>query len=316
MEGPLITIIVPIYNVAVYMDRCVDSLLHQDYSNLEIILVDDGSTDGSAQRCDEWAQRDPRIKVIHQANGGLSAARNAALNIMMGDYVTMLDGDDFVSTTFVSTLLNIINTTGASLAAAAWTLFTDGTEPHIDTTPGKVTTFTSAQAINNVFYQHTLTNSACCKLFKSSLFNNVRFPVGMLYEDLAVIYDLLSQATTVAHTSQSLYYYRQRTSGSITSSFSRRRTHVLNITEDLEQRIAAEAPQHLAAVRSRRLSACFNIMLLCPDDGTMDDVIDRCWAGIKALRWQCLTDPRVRTKNKIGALLSYLGKWTVRLFRH
>lgn len=312
MEGPLITIIVPIYNVAVYIDRCVDSLLHQDYRNLEIILVDDGSTDGGSLVCDKWGKRDPRVKVIHQANGGLSAARNAALDIMTGDYVTMLDGDDFVSTAFVSTLLNIINTTGASIAAAQWTLFTDGTEPHIDTTPGKLTTFTSVQAINDVFYQHTLTNSACCKLFKSSLFHDVRFPVGMLYEDLAVIYDLLRQAPAVVHTSQSLYYYRQRNFSITDGIYNPKRTHVLDITEQLEQRMAAEAPQHLAAVRSRRLSACFNIMLL---HGASDDVTARCWAGIKALRWQCLVNPHVRAKNKIGILLSLLGKQAVLLFK-
>lgn len=312
MESALITIIVPIYNVAVYMDRCIDCLLHQDYSNLEIILVDDGSTDGSGERCDYWAKRDPRIKVIHQPNGGLSAARNAALDIMTGDFVTMLDGDDYLDTRFVSTLLNLLVSSNADIAAAGWTLFADGTTPPLDNSQGNTTSFTSSQAIDDIFYQHTLTNSACSKLYRAAIFDGLRFPSGVLYEDLAVIYDIMLRATAVVHTTQSLYFYRQQRAGSITNTFSRKRTHVLDILDNLESRIQTEAQQHLAAVRSRRLSACFNILLLCPTDGTMDDVIDRCWQGIKSLRRDCLLDSRVRLKNKLGILFSYLGKSVLR----
>ena len=316
MEGPLITIIVPIYNVAVYMDRCVDSIIHQSHKTLEIILVDDGSTDGSAGKCDQWAQRDPRIKVIHQPNGGLSMARNAALDIMTGDYVMMVDGDDYIAPHAVATLLSLITSTGAGIAAAGWCLFADGTEPAIDPNKDKQTTFTSSEAINDVFYQHTLTNSACSKLFKADVFKTQRFPKGMLYEDLAIIYDLLTEAGTIAHTTTMLYFYRQRTDGSITSTFTRQRANVIDIMEGLEQRIAGKAPQHLKAVRSRLLSAYFNIFLLCPQDGSMDDIIDRCWTGIKRLRKGCLLDPRVRAKNKAGIILSYMGQHALSFFSH
>lgn len=313
MESTLITIIVPIYNVAVYMDRCVDSILTQSYRNLEVFLVDDGSTDGSAEKCEQWASRDERIKVIHQENAGLSMARNAALDVMTGDYVVMVDGDDYIAPDSITTLYNIIETTGAGIAAAGWCLFDDGTEPAMDQNEGKVTTFTASEAIDDVFYQHTLTNSACSKMFKADVFADLRFPAGMLYEDLAVIFNALQAAGKVAHTTRLLYYYRQRTSGSITSSFSRKRTHVLDIMEQLEERVSDEAPQHLPAVRSRLLSAYFNIFLLCPQDGTFDDVITRCWRGIKRLRGKCLLDSRVRSKNKAGIMLSYLGQRALRL---
>lgn len=315
MEGPLITIIVPIYNVAVYMDRCVDSILTQTYRNLEVILVDDGSTDGSAAMCDQWAQRDSRIKVIHQSNGGLSQARNTALDAMTGQYVTMVDGDDYIAPHFVETMLGLAGNTGADVVSSGWTLFDDGTSPK-PSSDAHITTFTPAQAIDEVFYQHTLTNSACSKLYAASLWHDLRFPAGMLYEDLAVIYSLLSLASKVVHTSEHLYMYRQRQEGSITSSFSRKRTHVLDIMEQLEERVEAEAPQHLKAVRSRLLSAYFNIMLLCPQDGTMDDIIDRCWTGIKRLRNGCLLDPRVRAKNKAGIILSYMGQHALSFFSH
>ncbi len=312
MESALVTVIVPIYNVAVYMDRCVASITAQTHRNLEIILVDDGSTDGSGTKCDDWAQHDARISVIHQPNAGLSMARNAALNAMTGQYVTMVDGDDIIAPDCISTLYNLMNDTGATIAASGWTLFNDGTEPTMDSSAGRVTTFTSSQAIDDVFYQHLLTNSACAKLYRATVFDHVRYPQGLLYEDLAVIYDVLQAAPVVAHTTRSLYYYRQR-NGSITASFSRRRTHVLDIMEQLEQRVATEAPQHLPAVRSRLLSAYFNIFLLCPTDGSMDDIVTRCWTGIKRLRHGCLIDRRVRLKNRLGILLSHLGQFPLRL---
>ncbi|MCQ2289280.1 MAG: glycosyltransferase [Muribaculaceae bacterium] len=313
MESALITIIVPVYNVAVYLDRCVESIIHQTYHNLEIILVDDGSTDGSADLCDLWAERDERIRVIHQENGGLSMARNAALDIMTGDYVAMVDGDDYVGIDFARILYKVISHNRADIAAAAWSIFDDGNDPQITLDDGPELTFTSSEAIDDVFYQHTLTNSACSKLFKSSIFKTLRFPQGLLYEDLAVIYDILEGAQTVAYTSRTLYYYRQR-SGSITQKFTPERIHVLDITEQIEKRMATAAPEHLPAARSRRLSACFNILLLCPTDGSMDDVVARCWLGIKTLRKGCLLDPHVRLKNKLGILLSYFGLKALRLF--
>ncbi len=312
MESALITIIVPIYNVAVYMDRCVDSILHQTYKRLEVILVDDGSTDGSAEKCDQWAQRDERIRVIHQENAGLSMARNAGLEVMTGEYVAMVDGDDYIGIDYVKSLLAAIERHHAAIAAARWSLFDDGIEPHQDFNEEELTTFTSDEAIDDVFYQHTLTNSACSKLYRAELFKTLRFPAGILYEDLAIAFDLFKAAPVVVHTSRVLYFYRQR-QGSITTTFTPERTHVLDITEQLEKRVAKAYPEHLAAVRSRRLSACFNILLLCPRDGSMNDVVDRCWQGIRQLRKGCLLDPRVRRKNKLGILVSYLGPKILRL---
>ncbi len=158
MEGALVTVIVPIYNVAVYMDRCVDSIVRQSYRNLEVILVDDGSSDGSGAKCDEWAARDSRIRVIHQTNAGLSMARNAGLDAMAGQYVAMVDGDDFIARDAISTLYNIMEATGAQIVASGWTLFADGTEPSEDSSVGRITTYTSNEAIDDVFYQRKLTN--------------------------------------------------------------------------------------------------------------------------------------------------------------
>jgi Glycosyltransferases involved in cell wall biogenesis len=105
---PLISVIVPIYKVEKYLSKCIDSILNQEYQNIEIFLVDDGSPDSCGSLCDEYLSKDHRIKVIHKTNGGLSDARNVALDIMTGEYVTFIDSDDFVSSTYILTLWNII----------------------------------------------------------------------------------------------------------------------------------------------------------------------------------------------------------------
>ena len=278
----------------------------QTYSSLEIILVDDGSTDRSPVLCDEWAQRDKRIRVIHKANGGLSDARNAALDVMTGELVTMIDGDDYVSHRFVEALYEAIDRHQADIAISNWQLFRSGREPDEELPAGttQCQVYSQSEAINAVFYQDTLTNSACSRLYRSALWNDVRFPEGMLYEDLAVVYQVLKRTRCVVYEPTPLYFYRQRPS-SITGTFTPERVHVLDILDDLEQTVD---PCYRRAVQSRRLSAHFNILLLCPPDKEYDPVRHRCWQVIKQLRGSCLTDSHVRRKNKFGILFSYLGR--------
>lgn len=313
MESALVSIIVPVYNVAAYLDRCVDSILHQTYPMLEVLLVDDGSTDGSGEMCDTWCKRDTRIHVIHKPNGGLSSARNAALDMMTGSVVAFVDSDDSIEPQFVERLMQTMRDNDADIAVAAWEITDNPTVPADDGASG-ASVFTSSEAIDEVFYQGRLTNSACSRLIKASLFDGLRFPEGMLYEDLAIAYDLLKRVLRVAYIDTVLYHYLQRP-GSITTTFTPDRTHVLDICENLEKKVSTEAPQHLPAVRSRLLSASFNILLLCPANRSMNDVEQRCWSNISRLRSRCLTDRRVRAKNKAGILLSYLGRRALCLFR-
>ena len=304
----MISVIIPVYNVQDYLARCVDSVLVQTHQDLEIILVDDGSTDASGDICDQYAERDSRICVIHKSNGGLSDARNAALDVMRGDYVTFVDADDYVHPQFVELLLHTIEDTGAPIAVCRWQELNDGEQPKsVDT--GHITTklFSQAEAINSVFYQQELNHSACSRLFKASIFDSLRFPVGKLYEDLAVIYPILKKVDRVALISPAMYYYMHRT-GSIIESMTLQRTHVLDHLESLEAQVADEAPQYLPAVRSRHLSACFNMLRLMPaDDPEWQPTKQRSWQYVKSIRNLCIADPHVRLKNKTAILLSYFG---------
>ena len=304
----MVSIIIPVYNVQDYLARCVDSVLTQTYTDLEIILVDDGSIDISGDICDEYALHDARVRVIHKENGGLSDARNAGLDVARGNYVAFIDADDYVHPSFVELLLKTINETGAQIAVSTWQELKDGDKPRkVKTKRPRCTILTQEEAISSVFYQKKLNHSACSRIFETQLFNNLRFPEGMLYEDLAIIYPLLCKVEKVALINTPMYYYMHR-QGSIITTMSLRRTHVLDHIERIEEQVTDEAPQYLPAVRSRHLSACFNMLRLMPvDEPKWQATKERCWDYIKNMRFLCIKDSKVRLKNKIACLLSYFG---------
>ena len=304
----MVSVIIPIYNVQDYLARCIDSVLAQTYKDLEIILVDDGSHDTSGDICDEYDLKYRHVRVIHKANGGLSDARNAGLEVAQGKYVTFLDGDDYVHPNFVEALLHTIETTGAQIAACTWQELKDGDTPRkVNLEKASCKTYTQSEAINTVFYQGELNHSACSRIFEKQLFDDLRFPEGALYEDLAIIYPLLRKVDKVALLKAPMYYYMHR-AGSILTNMSLRRTQVLDHLEELEKQVAEEAPQYLPAVRSRRLSACFNMLRLMPSrDPKWQPTKQRCWDYIKKMRVSCLKDMKVRAKNKAASILSFLG---------
>ena len=311
-DQPLISVIVPVYNVADYLDQCLQSIVDQTYRQLEILVVDDGSTDDSGTLCDRWAERDERIRVIHQPNGGLSAARNTAIDIMQGELVMMVDSDDVLHPDCTSILLQAMQDHVADIAIGDYQPFYDGQAIFTDQAASQAAPaiYNQHEAILAILYQNGLTHSAWGRLYKSSLFDGIRYPVGKFYEDFAIIYPLLLKCKTIVKIDRKIYGYRQREK-SILQTFSPRRAAVLDIGEQLEQETLANDKQYTRAARSRLLSAYFNILLLSNQDKADDHkaLKDRCWEGIKRLRFECLIDGNVRLKNKVGILASYIGRW-------
>ena len=310
-QGPLISVIVPVYNVEHFLDPCMQSIVAQTYANLEILLVDDGSTDGCPAMCDNWAKKDQRVRVFHQPNGGLSAARNTALDAMQGELVTMVDSDDVVRPPAIEMMYQAMIKNNANIVVGDYTPFDeDGTPqwPEQGTDP-TVLRFPQHRALRSIFYQMGLTHSAWGRLYEASLFEEIRYPVGKNYEDLAIIYPLVIKCGRIAKMNYTVYGYRQRRS-SILGAFSPSRAVVLDILENLEQQATIQDQQFLPPVRSRLLSAYFNILLLSNQDKSADhsQLQDRCWQGIKRLRHGCLRDSNVRRKNKLGIIASYLGR--------
>ena len=206
MEEALVSIIIPVFNVERFLKKCVESVLNQTYKNLDVILVDDGSTDLSGKMCDEWRECDERVTVIHKQNGGLSDARNAGLNVARGVYYAFVDSDDYISLDMIEIMVNSASENFCEIAICNMIRVTDSGEtfPFYHPASDKKVLFGERR-----FW--TLNQpSVCNKLFDSNLFDNIRFPKGKYYEDTFVYHELLYKAKSVILTGSDSYWYFER----------------------------------------------------------------------------------------------------------
>ena len=183
MQTPLISVIVPVYNVEPYLRRCVDSILRQTYRNLEILLVDDGSTDRSGTICDACAQQDTRVKVIHQKNGGLSAARNCGLETARGEYISFVDSDDLINDRMIETLYRDLAGQGADISAVGYRMFENQEELRPEEITAPVQCMTGKEALRRILVSEEIGDFAWNKLYKKILFQTIRYPEGRVFED-------------------------------------------------------------------------------------------------------------------------------------
>ena len=208
---PLISVIVPIYKVEEYLNRCVESLVNQTYKNLEIILVDDGSPDNCPEMCDRWAKQDKRIRVIHKTNGGLSDARNAGMRIATGEYIAFVDSDDLVSYSFLEDLLYTSQSTNAELSACEVESFSDEAEIQLTCDNDKqITVFNAEQALSQLIRGRGFRAVAWNKLYRASLLTDEHFEFGKLHEDEFFTYRIIDKCKTLSFVDKPLYKYRQR----------------------------------------------------------------------------------------------------------
>ncbi len=214
-EMGLVSVIVPVYNVYNYLNDCINSIIAQSYSNLEIIIVDDGSTDDSGKLCDWLSTMDSRIKVIHKPNGGLSSARNAGLEIAKGDYISFVDSDDVVPTNFISQLLEVLKETKADISVCKIDRFRDdGKKIGKPFYPFKDGLYSAEQYISYIL-RHKVDTASWNKLYRATKVKNYKFIEGIINEDFPFVISYLSRINKVAYTNNTHYGYRKR-SGSIT----------------------------------------------------------------------------------------------------
>ena len=206
----LISVIVPVYRVEAYLNRCVQSIVDQTYQNLEIILVDDGSPDQCPQICDHWAKTDDRISVIHKRNGGIPDARNAGIARASGSYIAFVDSDDFVDERFISCLYEQIRETGAEISCIHMQTFNAMEQIQRDTEQYETEILSGAEAINALLDPTGFRSYTWNKMYKRALFEGVQFPVGRMLEDLAVTYRLFELCNRISYRPAKLYFYYQR----------------------------------------------------------------------------------------------------------
>ncbi len=221
-EEPLVSVIVPVFDVVEWLGRCVDSILRQSHRHLQVILTDDGSTDGSAEVCDRYSD-DPRVVVLHGSHQGLSAARNRALEIATGEYLTFVDSDDWVERDYVEGMLRLLVSTGSDIVATSLHKTTDEDAPSPPSDrPNRV--LTTDEAMTELHGSlHTFLTVACAKLYRKQTWGTLRFPEGRLHEDEATTYLALARAGRVALSFDSRYHYWQRPTSIMGGGLSPRR---------------------------------------------------------------------------------------------
>lgn len=302
--APLISIIVPVYDCEQYLCDCIESILAQHYTNLEAIIVDDGSSDSSLAIASRYAARDSRIKVVHQDNAGPSGARNRGLDEATGEYITFVDADDIIHPDYVEVMYALCAESGADMVACGMTRQFDSlglrNEGYI--------TLDAIGYVTDVLYQRLSDNSVSAKLFHRDLWHGIRFR-DMRYEDLEVFPRVCLNARAVAVTASPLYFYRPNGSSFI-SNYSESRLDVLRALDSLEEYLNRHPRSHQmqGALNSRRLSASFNVFLITHDHPEHAFYNTRAWHNIVSARGHCLLDNSVRFKLKLGILCSYMGK--------
>ena len=206
----LVTIIVPIYNVEIFLKRCVDSILNQTYKNLEIILVNDGSPDLCGNICDKYVKLDNRVTVIHKENGGLSDARNAGIERAKGEFIAFIDSDDWIHETYIEILYKQLRETNSDISVCNF--FMTSTENfQVDNSKNETYMYSNIEALEQLYGELDVQLiTAWGKLFRRELFDGISFPVGRIHEDEFTTYKLIYKANKIVLTTAQLLYYWQR----------------------------------------------------------------------------------------------------------
>lgn len=216
---PGISIIVPIYNVEKYLQRCIDSILKQTFKDFELILVDDGSPDKCGEICDEYKKKDSRVRVIHKENGGLSDARNAGLDIAKGDYIGFVDSDDFINKNMYQVLYEAIINTRAEVSQCKFKYFSNESEiKEINYGDEEYKLYRNTEAIESVIENEILNVNVWNKLYSRHLFKDIRFPKGKIHEDEFVTYKLFFYSNRICYVNKELYYYFNNSQGIMRSN--------------------------------------------------------------------------------------------------
>lgn len=243
MTEKKISVIIPVYGIEPYLDRCVESVTKQTYTNLEIILVDDGSPDRCTAICDEWARRDDRVKVIHKANGGLSDARNAGMRVAAGELIGFVDGDDWISAEMYQCLYDNMMENDSDISACGVEMVWEGDVPHRALTPGGTYLLNQREAMEAIVRESVLKQPVWYKLYKTKLIRSIAFPVGRYHEDVFWSYRAIANAQSVSIFDTPCYYYYQRNNSIMGNQYSLKRLDALDAKWERLEYLEARFPE-------------------------------------------------------------------------
>lgn len=271
-----ISIIVPVFNVEKYLNRCIDSILSQSFGDYELLLVDDGSADGSGKICDEYAKKDSRIKVFHKNNGGLSSARNFGIEQSSAPYIGFVDSDDYIAPDMYELLYYNIQKEDADISMCALFDIYNGRPEKVNKKTEYFVT-DSAEAVRIVMEAQKTSVTAVNKLYKRKLFDNIRYPEGRIAEDAFVIVDILLLVKKAVITTEQKYYYVHRKESITTSGFKKKDCDVIEAYEKNHALIKEHYPELEDTAKMRVCWAYFYVLdkMMLADGRKENELLDK-----------------------------------------
>lgn len=235
-----VSIIIPVYNVERYLTKCVKSLRNQTYKDIEIILVNDGSTDKSGYICDTLALQDSRISVYHKKNSGQSDARNLGLDNANGEWITFVDSDDYVTPDYIEFLLNLAIKNQADISIATYTYITP--KRRKDRGTGEMVVMNAETTIKRMLLDDGFDMGVWAKMFRKEFFNEHRFPSGKIFEDSLITYQIVANSSKIAFGSKSIYFYVNREDSTVNRQFTEKKLDLLEMTDQAADFILQRYP--------------------------------------------------------------------------
>lgn len=302
----LISVIIPVYNVQEYLIKCIESVINQTYENLEIIIVDDGSTDKSTEICNKVKKNDSRIRVIHKENGGLSDARNVGIDNANGEYISFIDSDDYVDNNYIELLYNAIKQYDADMSIASHRVIYE--KNIIDRSTGKEFCAEPIEILKMLLYDNGIDTSAWGKLYKKSLFNEIRFPKGRFFEDSATTYMLIDKSKKIGVCSKPIYNYVIRNNSISNETFSEKKMDLIVSTEEMTNYIKNKYPELEKACNRRLMYAYLSTLTQLAKSKVKNKKIQKkLMKYINKNRNNVLKDKNIPKRDRVGLLSTILG---------
>ena len=307
MDGPLISVILPIYNIENYLTRCMDSMFRQTYKNLELIMVDDGSTDNCPSLCDAYGLKDSRVRVFHKPNGGLSDARNYGIERAQGEYITCVDPDDYVDDDYVEYLYGLIERMPSHMSICQHVTHYDS--GRIADHGGEGEELMPVQiCLDRMLYHDVIDTSAWAKLYHRSLFETVRYPKGRIFEDIGTTYALMMQCREgIAVGYESKYHYMFHKNSIVNSAFSPRTFDLLAMTDRMGKDVLKAYPVLHQAVLRRRVYSRFSTLNQMLHTKDYEKERQRILRFLMRHSEEILQDPRAPRRDKLALRLLQTG---------
>ena len=304
----LISIIVPIYKVEKYLNKCIESILNQTYSNLEIILIDDGSPDKSRDICDFYKNKDSRVKVIHKKNEGVSKARNIGLDISKGKYIMFVDSDDYIDKSMVKDLYKLITEQSADVAIGG-VIDIDENNNQINMSKKKATfTINQLEAIKELLDEKYF-NSVCWgKLYKSNLWENKRFSKdSKIAEDLEILYEVFERVQKVVVNTEKCYYYYTIRQNSVThQEYNEEWKKAIEICRNIKEKTEKKYPKMLESAIKKYLNINIQCIQLIVKHSTDKSEMEKLKKNVQPYFWKYLKNKKVMKKMKIKLIIIFV----------